>query len=250
MDITLETLAILFFVSLVAETYGVIFGGGGFLTQPVMLALGIPPHMVVANDMAATTATSISGGYVFNKKGFTDFSIVKWWLPGVCIGPIIGAYLLVNTPAWVVEKLIAVFCISGSAYILFFRKKFLNRKGGNLPKKWRPLSIVLGFIYGIYNGFSGAGGGILGGLMLYTMLHLNLHKTMGTQKLINIPMMLIGAASYFWLGLIYWPILVTMFSANMIAGTIGSHIAVRVSERVLQPIFFSVVLFMAVWILI
>jgi|GEM_PF-1349316 len=249
-NISIELLIIVFIVSLVAETYGSIFGGGGFLIQPVMIALGIPPHQVVANDVAACSGTALSGAYVFRKNKYVLFDLVKWWLPGILIGPIIGAQLLYITPAWLVEKLIAVFCISGSAYILLFKGKMNNGDGIDLPEKWKIRSIFLSLVVGVYFGFSGAGVGILTSLILYGIFGLSLRNTLGTRKFIHLPIHIISAISYYFLGLINWPIFLSMFSGCLVAGWIGSTIAIKVSERVLKPIFFSVILLLSVWILI
>ncbi|MGB1540514.1 MAG: sulfite exporter TauE/SafE family protein, partial [Rickettsiales bacterium] len=182
MDFGLETLIILFFASIIAETYGAIFGGGSFLLQPIMLALGIPPHLVIANDVGASTGTALSGAYVFRKHKYVVWELAKWWIPGIIIGPVLGAQLLAVTPAWMVEKLIAVFCIAGSIYVLFFKQEMRATETVNLPESWKIKAVFASLVLGTYFGFSGAGAGILSSLMLYGIFGLSLKYTLGTRK--------------------------------------------------------------------
>ena len=50
---TPEQLLIVFFVTLIGDIFAAVIGGGGFLVHPVLLALGIPGPIALANDMAA-----------------------------------------------------------------------------------------------------------------------------------------------------------------------------------------------------
>ncbi len=248
--VSIEVLLILFAVSLIAETYGTIFGGGSFLIQPVMLALGFPPHVVIASDVSATSGTDLSAAYVFRKNGCVSFDLFLWCLPGILIGPIIGAQLLVFTPAWIVERLIAVICVLGSAYVLLSKKKSRDGDKADIAKNWRFRAIIFGFGLGVYTGFSGAGAGILTSLVLYGVFGLSLRHSIGTRAFIHLPSHIISFATYYFLGLINLPVVVSMFSGCFIAGWLGSTIVIKIPERILKPIFFAVILMLSVWILL
>lgn len=120
----------------------------------------------------------------------------------------------------------------------------------NLPESWKFRAIFSSIVVGLYFGFSGAGAGTLSSLILYGLFGLSLRYTLGTRKFIHLPIHFISTASYYFLGLINWPIFFSMFCANLIAGYLGSTIAIKVPERILQPIFFSVILILAIWILV
>ena len=214
-----------------------------------MLALGVPPHLVVANDVSANTGTALSGAYVFRKNKFVLFDIVKFWLPGILLGPIIGANLLSIAPSWLVEKLILAFCMGGAAWMVF-NPKILNTNDKNLPENWKIKSVFFSLIIGMYFGFSGAGAGTLSTLILVGPLGLSLKQALGTRKVIHIPIHLISMASYYALGLIKWELFSVMFTACLIAGWTGSHIAIKTPDRVLRPLFFSVVFLLAGWVLL
>ena len=212
--------------------------------QPVMLAVGVPPHLVIANDVSASTGTALSGAYVFKRNKLVVFKIIKYWLPGILLGPVIGASLLAVTPAWIVEKLIISFCLVGAAWMLFDSKRY-REKSQSLPARWKMQSVFFSLIVGIYFGFSGAGAGTLSTLILVGPLRLSLKHALGTRKFIHIPIHLISMATYYTLGLIHWELFFSMFAGCIIAGWLGSHIAIKTPDRILRPLFFTIIIFIA-----
>jgi len=183
--VSVWSLLILFFVSLIAETYGSVFGGGGLLIQPVMLALGIPPQQAVANDVSACLGSGLSRFYVFKKSKYIVYDIVKWALPGGIIGPLVGA-----------------------------------------------------------------GAGMFSVLVLHALFGLNLRYSMGTRSLVHLPIYITSFISYSYLGLVNWVVLVPMLLGTLIAGWAGSTIALKLPEKILRPLFFSVILLLSLSILI
>lgn len=248
MDYSLETLVVLFFVALIAEIYGSIFGGGSFLTQPALLAAGVPPHMVIAQDVGSSTGTAITGAYVFRKNKYVLFDLVKWWLPGMILGPIIGVELLLFLSEEVVEKFILILCVAG-ACSLFFIKKDKQNTEQHLTKYWKVKSLLGGFLVGAYFGFSGAGAGTLTSLVLMSLFGLSMRHTLGTRKFIHLPIHLVSTAAYYYAGLIIWPVFLSMFAGCLVAGWVGSHIALKVPERILRPLFLSVIVILCLSLL-
>lgn len=148
------------------------------------------------------------------------------------------------------EKIITILCIFGCIYILFFKKNKSDGGAVNLPESWKLRAVLFSFVVGIYFGFSGAGGGTLTSLILYTFFGINLKYTMGTRKFIHLPIHLVSAGTYYFLGLIHWPIFLTMFVACLTAGWMGSTIAIKMPEHILRRVFFSIIMLLAVWVLI
>lgn len=66
------TLFILAIVAFVAGFIDAVAGGGGMLTVPTLLSLGLPPHIALGtNKLAATFASSTAAVTYYRKQLFT-----------------------------------------------------------------------------------------------------------------------------------------------------------------------------------
>lgn len=250
MEITYEQLLIIFIITTISKTYGSIFGGASFLLQPVMLALGIPPSMVVANDVSSSTGVAMSGAHLFYKRGHVSMDIARWSIPGVLIGAPIGATLLANLPTEIIEKSILLLCVLGSLYIIISKSKKSTSTEHKFPKHWKLIAIIYGLAVGVYSGFSGAGAWAFSAIILFNTFGINMHKMLGTRKFIHLPAHFVSFVMYCFLDIINWPLFSTMFAGCLIAGWLGSHIALKIPEEKLRPVFFTIIILTTGYVLI
>ena len=71
-DINLSSLfsvkyVFLFLVGLFSSSFGTLAGGGGLLTIPVLMLLGLPPDMAIATNRFSVNGLIIAGLYEFTK---------------------------------------------------------------------------------------------------------------------------------------------------------------------------------------
>ena len=69
MELTLEIFVILFFVAGLAGFIDAIAGGGGLLTVPALLSVGIPPAQVLATNKLQSSFGSFSASLYFVRNG-------------------------------------------------------------------------------------------------------------------------------------------------------------------------------------
>ncbi len=77
------------FVGFVSGVFGV---GGGFLTTPLLIFMGIPPPVAVGTQSCQLVASGISGVMGFWRKGNVDFLIGTVMLIGGFIGSVAGIF--------------------------------------------------------------------------------------------------------------------------------------------------------------
>ena len=71
-----------------------LFGvGGGFLTTPLLILIGIPPSIAVATGANQTLAASVSGLSSHWRKGNVDFKIGGILMSGGLLGSVFGVWL-------------------------------------------------------------------------------------------------------------------------------------------------------------
>ena len=115
----------------------------------------------------------------------------------------------------------------------FKRKK----KTGRLPENWKAISLVLGFVLGFYDTFIGAGASTYFMMLLVGVFGLSMKKAMVLRNYLLVISMLVSTANYAAYGYMRWEIFLPMVIACGIAGYIGTHIAVRLPEKLLKKIF-------------
>ena len=239
------SLLLIFLVTLIGETYGTIFGGGGFLIQPALIALGVPPHIVIANDIAAATATDMTSAYIFHKKKYKiNWKLFLYFLPGILVAPWLANYALGETSPEILKKLVMVFCLLGAFFMLVHHRSE-PKTHQHFPPYWRVWALLGSLVLTFYAVYSGAGSATL--IQMFLMMVFGYTHTGGMairNYMLMIPQAL-GAIAFFHSGWIYAQVIIPMLAACILAGYMGTHIAHRMNEKLLRKIFFIAVLVMA-----
>ena len=124
----LLALIFLFLATLVGETFGTMFGGGGFFIQPALILIGIEPKLAIANDVAAACFSSF-GFIAFQRKTIAkEFKryagYMLWMAIPIFLGTFLGAKLLKIIPNDVLTWVIIGVVVAG--FIKVIRDVLLN----------------------------------------------------------------------------------------------------------------------------
>src|SRR5688500_13631455 len=92
---TLE-LAMLVGAAFVAGTIDAIAGGGGLITLPTFLALGVPPHVALATNKAQSVFGAFSALFRYARSGLIDVKRSRLSFPLGFAGSLIGALLVLR----------------------------------------------------------------------------------------------------------------------------------------------------------
>lgn len=249
-DLSIWMLLLVFIVTFLSKTYGVIVGGASFVLQPFLLAIGIPPQMAVAHDITSTNGCNVTGIYVFNKQGQIKKEIARYALPGLIIGPFIGVWLLSVTPPEYIENFIATVSILGAIYLLVRRRGQIGLVERDRPENWRVLTIIYGLLFGAYLGFSGAGGGIAVTLFYISVLGMTMTQSVATKRYVHAIPFITAGIGYFWQGWLQWDLLLAMFAGCLVAGYAGSHLTLRINDKILKIVFMGMAICMAAMVIL
>lgn len=225
-----------------AQVGGCIVGGGGFIIQPFLLALGIPPQMAVANDVSSVAASSITAAMNFARKNLLRTDVIIPLIPGLVAGAIVGCFALHALSPALIEKVIGVFAL------IFLAKSLLWKESPNPNVEDSPITApigyslkngLIGFILGAYTTFSGAGVGTLAAFLLSKTFGLSFTSSLGVRWACLPVAMIIGLCTYLSLGLIQFNLFLALLIGNIFAGTLASKLALFMGERWLRPIFLT-----------
>ena len=146
--------------SLLAGFVDAIAGGGGVVTFPVFLFLGLPVSQIVGTNKLVSTAGTSVAALTFLKKGLMQREVVGAALPWTFLGAIAGAATVLMVPNDFLKPCVSVLVVAVALYCYFRPQIGLDHTYEGITPRTRMLLVVAGFGLGFYDGFFGPGTGI------------------------------------------------------------------------------------------
>jgi hypothetical protein len=234
------SLILLFFLTLFASAYGSVVGGGGLITTPLLVGLGLPPHIATATSRTGGIPTPIIGMYKFNQRGYINWKIaLKISAIGI-LGFLIGLLLFFEINEIALKILIASISIIGLGFI--FIKKDLGIKVRKISNKKNFSGYILVFLIAIYAGLYGAMFATFLSYILVIFFGMTFLQSAGTRKLFGFTRHLITIPFLIWAGKVYFPYVFIMWASKGIGAYIGCHYAPKIGNKKIKYIFIIVTL--------
>lgn len=213
---------LLFFIALIAMMLGTLAGGGGLITMPAMLLMGIPIHSVIGASKISTTFSSFTTFLtVLLKKEITLRE--SWWiLPVSLTAGTLGGITATHIPESALYKL-AIVLLVGAFFTSFLSKADFAGQATLQPSKTGVAGLVG---IGLYDGLFGPGQGTLL-LYLFNQLRISYMRSIGFVRLATFSSGLGAAVSYIAMGKIIWPIAFVLVLGSLS----GAQIGVRIAEK-------------------
>lgn len=237
LTVTLKTL--LFGTGLFAGTVDAIAGGGGLITLPLLVAIGLPaPIALGTNKLQSSIGTSVATFNYFKNKLISLHVIMKGLLFGF-VGASLGSLSAQYVDSSFLEKFLPFLMLTIFIYTIYSPKLGLSDSHQRMRE---PLFYMLfGFVLGFYDGFLGPGTGSFWVASLVYFLGYNLAKATAYTKVFNLKSNLI-ALSWFTLGgCIDYQVGLIMACGQLIGGKLGSQLVIKKGAGLVRPIFLSIV---------
>ncbi len=157
---------LIFIAAMFAGGLNGIAGGGSFILFPALMFVGIPPIPANAtNSFALLPGTLASAGAYRQEFAQEKSALIQVCILGA-IGGLIGAILLLKTPAEIFLKVLPYLLLTATLAFTFSKKltRWVELKQAqftNLKLLRSVLVTILQLIVAIYGGFFGGGMGIL-----------------------------------------------------------------------------------------
>lgn len=250
-DLSIWGYVIAFCVIFFAQIYGAVASSDGIIIQPVLIGLGIPANVAIANDATGSMFGGFSAAWVYHKKGLMPYKSMLWWVPGIVLGPIAGVFLLISLPLFVLELIVACVAIGASCYFLLKKKKVSKtiEEGSTDRRCNKFLSCISGFIVGFLSGFGIGGVGVVVRMLLMTS-GLDVKRAIAAAQIIGTAPMIPAFIGYLVTGLIA-PLFLFIISIAFITGSyLGSHMVVKMNPVLIEKIFMVSTIGVSVFVLI
>ncbi len=229
-------------VSLVAGAIDAIGGGGGLLTVPALLGVGLPPHLAIATNKGQSTFGSLAALVRFAHGGLVDPRRAIVSFPLGVAGSLAGAALALALPASTLRPVVVA--------LLAFAALFVGLRRGpparleDAPRRRGALAIAgaIALAIGAYDGFFGPGTGTFLILAFVAFLGDGLAHASAAAKVVNFGSNLAALALFAARGAVVWRVALPMAACQLAGGWIGAHVAVRRGDAVVRRVVVAVAL--------
>lgn len=239
---------ILFAISLLANMFSALSGGGAGLIQlPVLIFLGLPFGMALATHKIATVALGIGATLRYLKAGGVERRFAGFMLAAGLPGVVLGARLILQVPDRAAQVTLGLLTLGLGVYSWF--KPDLGQE--HRPQHRDRRGYLIGgaglFLIGIVNGSLSSGTGLFATLWLVRWFGLD-YKRAVAYTLILVGLFWNGAGAL-TLGLqaaVRWDWLPALLLGSLIGGYLGAHIAIAQGNRLIKRAFEVVTLLVGV----
>ncbi|MBI5473279.1 MAG: TSUP family transporter [Ignavibacteriae bacterium] len=239
---SLWTIPILFLTGAIAGLVDSIAGGGGLITIPVMLSIGLPPQVTLGtNKFQASFGSFTAAAYHVHKK---NVDLKDAWLGIVCtlIGAAIGTWGVQQIDAQALGKVIP-FLLAGILVYTFFTPSLGEVDSAPKLRK-NVFYLIMGLALGFYDGFFGPGVGSFWAIAFVALLGFNLSRATGYTKLMNFVSNIVSLI-VFAMGGNVWPVFAIPMAVGQIVGArLGSGLVVKRGAAFIRPVFVTMVVIM------
>ncbi len=238
-DLDPNIILILITLGFIAAFVDSVVGGGGLITLPGLLFVGLPPSAAVATNKLAGTMGSLTSTIMFYRSGKIDLKSMYKLFPLTFVGSMLGA--------WVVHlmnpELLKPLMLFMLAVVLVYTLAKKDWGSVSMEKELSParyfIFICVIFLIGFYDGFLGPGTGSFF-IFAFLMIGFDFLKAAGNAKLLNFGSNIGALIMFLFLGQVNFAYGIIMGLAQIIGAIVGSKFAIRKGAGYVRALFITV----------
>ena len=238
-SITADVFAILFLGGLFAGFVDSIAGGGGLISLPVLLSVGLPPQLALGTNKLQGSFGTLSSSYNYIRKGKASLKDSWVGIVATFVGAILGAWLIQRLDPSFLQKLIPILLVAVFVYTLFSSKLGFEARKALVSKGL--FFTVTGLALGFYDGFFGPGTGSFWTAALLLLMGYDMTRSAGVTRIMNFTSNIV-ALSVFIIGQnVMYSAGLCMAAGQILGARLGSNLAIENGARFIRPLFLAVV---------
>lgn len=213
-------------------------GGGGLISTPALLSLGLPvPYALGTNKVAASMGclTSVISFWRAGKIKKAAFAL----MPLSFLGSALGAYVVYLLPEKLMKNIIVVLLVAVAVYT--YRRKDWGDTSAVQQLGIHALigAIAMAFAIGFYDGFFGPG---TGSFLIFGFLYLGYDfvTAAGNAKALNFASGIGALISFAVSGTIIWSYGIIMALSMIVGAVCGSRLAIKKGAAYVRPLYLVV----------
>ena len=247
MEFSLEfdTYVILFIAAFLASLIDSIAGGGGLLTTPAMLLVGISPLNTLATNKFQSCFGTFTSTYNYYKNGLLTEPRRFLYFFLSFGGSMVGTFLVSRISNEVLESIIPILLISAAVFFILNRGPSTSNKSSSLIFIFNVIVVLIGF----YDGFFGPGTGSFFVLAFVIIKGISIMEATAITKLLNFASNFAAFIIFTLNGYVIWELGLIMAVAQIGGANLGSRFAITNGEKVVRPVLVIVSILLSIRIL-
>ncbi len=239
MDLTVYQYLMLFLGAALSGLVDAIAGGGGIISMPVLLSVGIPPHAAIATNKLQASFGSFTSMMRYRHSGLVSLRRVFIGIVFTAIGATTGALLIQRVDASALSKVIPFVLLALLIYTIASPKLGAE----DTPRKMAEplLFICFGLLLGFYDGFFGPGTGSFWTIALATLAGYNLKKATAATKAMNFTSNIISLIVFLFSGKVIIAVGLLMGAGQFAGSWVGTHLVITRGTKFIRIFFILVV---------
>jgi uncharacterized protein len=231
---------VFFLTGVVAGFVDSIAGGGGLITLPVWLSMGIHPKYALGTNKLQATFGSGSAAWHYARAGLVSWKESRLGAFFTLIGAAIGTLLVQQLDPAFLKHFIPILLLGIVAYVAL--KPRLGEKDIHPRMSEKKFYIIAGLVLGFYDGFLGPGAGSFWTMAFMLGLGFNLTKATANTKVMNLASNVCSLLIFACAGQIYYLAGLSMGLGQLLGARAGSRMVVAKGTKFVRPVFITVVL--------
>ncbi|HEX7857032.1 MAG TPA: TSUP family transporter [Sphingobium sp.] len=236
-DLTLDVYVAMTGAAMAAGFIDAIAGGGGLISVPALLAVGIPPVSALATNKLQSSFSVAMACWRYARAGLINFRGYVWTVALVFALAFLGSLVVQSVSNAVLGRVMPVLIVAVVAYVLLSPRMTDADSHERLGRRaYAPVAGLIGF----YDGFFGPGAGSFYSTTLVALRGMGLTRAAATTKLFNFTSNFAALILFALSGHVLWLLGLVMAVGGIAGAWIGSHVAIRFGARVIRPLLVTI----------
>lgn len=246
-QLTLQLVLLLFAVAFMAGFIDSIAGGGGLITIPALMWIGLPPAAALATNKLQACGGSFFASWYFVRKGMVELKQMKLAIACALVGSALGTIGVQSVDGSVLKMLLPFLILAIGGYFLFSKKISDDDRARVLNPSAFAFTVGLGV--GVYDGFFGPGTGSFFALGFVTLAGFGIAKATAHAKVMNFATNISSLLFFTLGGQVVWGMGLIMLVGQGLGATLGSRLVLTKGTKLIKPLVVTMSLLMSVKLL-
>lgn len=228
-----------------AAAVDAIAGGGGLISLPALLIVGVPPHLALGTNKFAASMASLNSSITFARSGKVHIPLVKWQIPFTLIGAFLGAWAVLGVSSAFLSKAVLILILLVGIYTMLHKTLGMYNNFKGLDSCNIAIGCLFSFALGFYDGFFGPG---TGSFLIFSFIALygfDFVVASANSKVLNFTSNFAALLIFAWYGKILLTYGIPMALFMILGSYVGTKLAIRRGAELVRPIFITMSLLVA-----
>jgi hypothetical protein len=212
-----------------------IAGGGGIISLPVLLNLGLPAQLALGTNKFQSSFGSVAASWQYARRGLVALRDCRTGILFTLVGALLGAFSVQHVASPVLERVIPLLLALIVAYLIFQPQIGLKDSPPRIGAT--AFYAVFGLCLGFYDGFFGPGVGSFWAIAFVLLRGQNLTRATAHTKVMNATSNLVSLALFAGAGLVHFGAGLVMAAGQVLGARLGAGLVVRRGSRFVRPAF-------------